>query len=271
MYANFSGNDEDSINSPSPQVSLSTTPMTSDASEEEEEGEEDSEEYDGVSSCSEDQSIFSDSISEHSIGRSKLDLALPADTLYSDVNVFLTEGKMQQTVEMMKRKQGRKSEPAIMKCSRDDNIDAVKKLVSSQGQDVNETDANDRTALHEAASLGRVKVAKLLIDLGANVDSCSAAGKAPLHEACINGRYEVLQLLITEVLDLDMVDSSGLSAAHYCALNGEEKCLSLLCAQVRELFIRGGICYANSYLCDCSFPLCTLYQIRACFRNISYM
>jgi hypothetical protein len=94
------------------------------------------------------------------------------------------------------------------------------------------TDANHRTPLHVACSLGRLEMVKLFIEMGMNVDACSMTGQTPLHEACIGGHYNVLKLLLSQVSDLDVVDSNGLSAAHYCALNGEAKCLDILCEQV---------------------------------------
>ena len=181
-------------------------------------------------SSSEDQSSYYTESSGTTSSSSIQSVQSQTKKAYDDVNVFLTQGKLNQTFERTK-KPAPLVEPAILKCCKEGDLVAIKKLVA-EGYDVDETDTNERTALHVAGSLGRVEITKFLVNSGANVDACSAAGKTPLHEACMNGRYEILQELMAAVLDLDMVDTSGLSAAHYCTLNGEEKCLSLLCNQV---------------------------------------
>ncbi len=56
---------------------------------------------------------------------------------------------------------------------------------------VNSADYAGWTALHEACSHGRLKVAKVLIKGGADVNATGLDDESPLHDAAYNGNKQV--------------------------------------------------------------------------------
>lgn len=69
-------------------------------------------------------------------------------------------------------------------------------LLISHGANVNLRCANERTALHEAAKLGRQDMVKLLLVSGAHPDPQSSYGFTPLALAAQGGHTAVMELLL---------------------------------------------------------------------------
>ncbi|EGW00688.1 Dynein heavy chain 12, axonemal [Cricetulus griseus] len=69
-------------------------------------------------------------------------------------------------------------------------------LLISHGADVNLRCANERTALHEAAKLGRRDMVKLMLTSGAHPDARSSYGFTPLALAAQSGHTEIMELLL---------------------------------------------------------------------------
>lgn len=69
-------------------------------------------------------------------------------------------------------------------------------LLISHGASVNLRCANDRTALHEAARLGRQDLVKLMLGSGAQPDPRSAYGFTPLALAAQNGHTKIMEMLL---------------------------------------------------------------------------
>ncbi|XP_045349238.1 ankyrin repeat and SOCS box protein 14 isoform X2 [Leopardus geoffroyi] len=69
-------------------------------------------------------------------------------------------------------------------------------LLISHGADVNLRCTNERTALHEAAKLGRQDIVKLLLVSGAHPDPQSSYGFTPLALAAQSGYTEIMEMLL---------------------------------------------------------------------------
>lgn len=69
-------------------------------------------------------------------------------------------------------------------------------LLISHGADVNLRCANERTALHEAAKLGKWDMVKLMLVSGAHPDPRSSYGFTPLALAAQSGHTEIMELLL---------------------------------------------------------------------------
>lgn len=65
------------------------------------------------------------------------------------------------------------------------------------------------TALLQAASWGRLEIAKILIKHGANVNAKAAWGAVPLHDAARMGNVEVARLLLEHGADVNAKDYEG--------------------------------------------------------------
>jgi uncharacterized protein len=75
------------------------------------------------------------------------------------------------------------------------------------------------TALHFAAYLGHVEIAKLLLEAGAAVDMPNDQGGTPLMVAALNGRLPMVQLLIASGADVNLEDQERRTALD-CAMGG---------------------------------------------------
>lgn len=69
-------------------------------------------------------------------------------------------------------------------------------LLISYGADVNLRCTNERTALHEAAKLGRQDIVKLMLVSGAHPDPQSSYGFTPLALAAQSGHTEIMEMLL---------------------------------------------------------------------------
>ncbi|XP_053456749.1 ankyrin repeat and SOCS box protein 14 isoform X5 [Nycticebus coucang] len=76
-----------------------------------------------------------------------------------------------------------------------DSYDIAALLINHRA-DVNLRCANERTALHEAAKLGRQDMVKLMLASGAHVDPRSSYGFTPLALAAQNGHTEIMEILL---------------------------------------------------------------------------
>ncbi|PNX76560.1 26S proteasome non-ATPase regulatory subunit 10-like protein, partial [Trifolium pratense] len=77
------------------------------------------------------------------------------------------------------------------------------------GADVNIKNNGGRTALHYAASKGRMKIAEKLISHNAKINIKDKVGCTPLHRAASTGNSELCEFLIEEGADVDAVDRAG--------------------------------------------------------------
>ncbi len=98
----------------------------------------------------------------------------------------------------------------------DNNIEMVKLLISN-GADVN---AGPFTALHAAASKGRVDIAKLLLQNGANINVEDSRNMTPLEHALSENRGDIAELLLERMTDSPSIDKRGLTSLHYAAAYG---------------------------------------------------
>ncbi|MEJ1276595.1 hypothetical protein NN561_007501 [Cricetulus griseus] len=124
-------------------------------------------------------------------------------------------------------------------------------LLISHGADVNLRCANERTALHEAAKLGRRDMVKLMLTSGAHPDARSSYGFTPLALAAQSGHTEIMELLLQKgkgypmtgykstesqgalkmlvpVTDIAAIKRSGISPIHCAAAGAHPQCLELL-------------------------------------------
>jgi len=82
----------------------------------------------------------------------------------------------------------------LIEAARDGNNKIVKKLLE-QGAPVNAKDKDGKTALNQAAFLGRLETVKLLLDSNAIVDRKDNYGGTPLFWAVCGANFEIVKLL----------------------------------------------------------------------------
>lgn len=95
--------------------------------------------------------------------------------------------------------------------------------------DIDETDRDGRTALHFAASFGKMDVVATLVELGADLNIGDRNGQTALHFAAAAGRAKVVDQL-TAISDCDAAarDNSLQTPLHISVRSGKGKCARFL-------------------------------------------
>ena len=113
-------------------------------------------------------------------------------------------------------------------CCYTGKFDEVKKLLEN-GEDPNESDAQNGTPLHFASKKGFKEIAKLLIEHGANLNAkLNTNYKTPLHEATIQGHLEIVKLLIKNGADLSMQTKNQTTPILIAAVKGHVEIVEYL-------------------------------------------
>jgi hypothetical protein len=130
---------------------------------------------------------------------------------------------------LFKHKNPKPDPSEFLAAARVNNVPKMIELLAAGAELESKTSQNDnRTALHEAASLGHNEAAQFLIDKGAKKDAKTKSKSTPLHEAAWAGSTNVARLLIEagaqkEARNLD--DSTPLQLA---AIQGHRDIVQIL-------------------------------------------
>lgn len=111
-----------------------------------------------------------------------------------------------------------------------DCVSILEYLHKHRKVDVRKVDQNMNTALHIAASNGRVKAIKALVAYGSDVDAVNQWGLSPLMYTCkFRGNAECIQALIRHGCKVDMRDEQGYTALDMARQTGKSsECIKLL-------------------------------------------
>ncbi|WP_265027666.1 ankyrin repeat domain-containing protein [Wolbachia endosymbiont (group B) of Chorthippus parallelus] len=110
------------------------------------------------------------------------------------------------------------------------NLNDVERYLDN-GANVNYSDKNGWTVLHEAASRGHLRVAQALISRGANINTRDQNGDKPLHIAADYGRRNVVEFFLKEEragLSVNDANRNGWTPLHYAASRGGLAIVELL-------------------------------------------
>ena len=90
-------------------------------------------------------------------------------------------------------------------------------LLLSRKADVNALDALRHSALHRAAALGLVRVARALLDAGADVNLRNAHGWTPVHVACYYDHRAIVDLMLAPefAADVELGNKDGWTCLHW--------------------------------------------------------
>jgi hypothetical protein len=84
------------------------------------------------------------------------------------------------------------------------------------------------TALHVAADVGIVEMARVLLDAGANADVKDTWEETPLHFAAREGNCEICEILLAKKADIDALNSDDVTPLVMAAKTGNESVCQLL-------------------------------------------
>jgi ankyrin repeat protein len=116
----------------------------------------------------------------------------------------------------------------IFKAIENNDVDAVKKIISLDGFDVNEQDKIGRTPMHCAAYFGNTEIIKILVENGADINETNNWGRTPLHISVMNSQLEACKSLIINDADQSIKDDFGLSPSGHALLNKNNECYFML-------------------------------------------
>jgi ankyrin repeat protein len=108
-----------------------------------------------------------------------------------------------------------------------DRKDAVAKLLN-RGADVTLTDNDGDTALHGAAEMGNVEMARMLLAKGANVNAKNKVGGTPLMWGAVFGHDEVVRELLQHGADPSLKDEDGVTALQWAVKNNRTNVVRVL-------------------------------------------
>ncbi|KAI0316731.1 Psmd10 protein [Amylostereum chailletii] len=99
----------------------------------------------------------------------------------------------------------------VQLAAQNDQLSLLRSLISEDPELLNSIDADDRTALHWAASSGADEVARYLIDHKAEIDKGDASGWTPLHIAASAGQETIVKELVGAGADVNRRNNKGLT------------------------------------------------------------
>ena len=110
------------------------------------------------------------------------------------------------------------SEDPFFTLLRQDNVEAVRELLSTDRTLIHQLDFANPSPIHYPAmgtqdTPAKIEMAKLLLSHGALVNSRDSEFFTPLHIACLYGRKEMCELLLTNGARYDLTLDNGRDSA----------------------------------------------------------
>ena len=100
----------------------------------------------------------------------------------------------------------------------------------SESEDINRTDALQRTPLHRAAANGDIDIVMALIDKGADMSKTDSKGNTPLHEALMNGYTDIAKALINKGSPLGYFNDDLQTPLHLAVMKNKTDIVKTLIA-----------------------------------------
>jgi hypothetical protein len=114
----------------------------------------------------------------------------------------------------------------------------VVQLLLDQGADVNQRNAQHRTALDAASTEGNLEVAKLLIKYGADVNCRDKEGWTPLLDASLYGHRDIAELLLDNGADVNAKDQDLQTPLHHASWSRHLEVVSLILERGADVHVR---------------------------------
>ena len=113
----------------------------------------------------------------------------------------------------------------------------IAKLLIKQGWSLNDGDQNDATPSHLAAGGGHTELIRHFQTALANTDDRDVAGRTPLFYACAGGQASTVRIMVNDLnFTTNSVDRNGQTPLHYAAISGIAACVKVL-LEVRSTFL----------------------------------
>ena len=126
-------------------------------------------------------------------------------------------------------------EPIIYIVVRNRNLILLHKLIE-YGVDVNKSNTEGYTALHQACYIGSIEMATLLLNNNANVNAQTKLGETPLHAAIYAGNVDMIYLLIKYNVDISITTKYGNNPIFLLSQNSHDNYSDLVLFFLRLLW-----------------------------------
>jgi uncharacterized protein len=118
----------------------------------------------------------------------------------------------------------------IARAARQNDANQVRTLVANDGNP-NQTDEEQRTAMHYAAMNGNLTIIAILIKASAKLDPKDKLGNTPLHLAADRNQTEAVQLLLDVGAPVDAENKNGMTPLMVAAGRGSIDVVQALLAK----------------------------------------
>lgn len=109
----------------------------------------------------------------------------------------------------------------------DGHLTKVEELLKS-GVDINETNGNSSTPLHQALLLGNDSIARVLLENNASIIAATSEGWQPVHCAAMKGMSSMVSLCLDQKADIAARTLDGQTALHKSCKSGNVETVRLL-------------------------------------------
>ena len=134
-----------------------------------------------------------------------------------------------EVFSLFKHKNPKPDPSEFLAAARANNVSKMKELLAAGAELESKTSQNDnRTALHEAASLGHNEAAQFLIDKGAKKDAKTKSKSTPLHEAAWAGSTDVARVLIVAGAQKEARNLDDATPLQLAAIQGHRDIVQIL-------------------------------------------
>ncbi len=173
------------------------------------------------------------------------DLSQPDETkllrAIEQLTTFQNKDKSQPWQQWWAIKKERNSQ--LLLASENGDADVVADLLDSAKHgdlvaDITTKDLDDFTALHYAASEGRIEVTRALLSHYAPVDALSTARRTPLHIACYRGNLPIISLLAERGANINAQENEGNTPSHILSECGWQEALQWMLSRGPNLQIK---------------------------------
>jgi L-histidine N-alpha-methyltransferase len=130
-----------------------------------------------------------------------------------------------QSLVMCTNKNG---DTPLLTAARCGQLGPLETLYTEHGVSLEHTNADGKTALHEAAQGGHLECVRFLIRAGAHVDSLKKADWTPLMLACTKQNLAVVEELVKGGASLSLVNKDGWTPFHIACREGHSDIIEFL-------------------------------------------
>ena len=161
---------------------------------------------------------------------------------------------------------GRAFRTALHQTARQGHLRVVRLLLEATASCNQATVNNGETPLHCAASGGRLDVARLLLEAAASCDQAANNGETPLHCAASGGCFQVMRLLLKARASCDRAMNNGTTPLHWAVRSRRTDVVCLLLearASCGQAMNNGTTPLHWALRCRINDVVCVLVEARA--------